>query len=171
VICDSIPGWFAHRDLYRSFVEQAEDGAVFVELGTYLGHSAACMAELIRDSGKKIRFYTVDDYLDHPVIPKHYMSQTTANLRELLPWVSIVVGPSNRRIPGVDRVDFCWIDAAHDTESVLNDIACWAPISQAIGGDDYTIDGVGHAVRSSFTLYEVQLIGRGWLVARNPYCK
>ena len=87
MIYHGIDGWLDPPmvEVFREQVKQAKDGAVFVELGTYLGKSAACIAELIRDSGKAIRFYTVDDYRDHPMIPPHTLSQTVENLANCSP--------------------------------------------------------------------------------------
>jgi hypothetical protein len=36
------------------------------------------------------------------------------------------------------QIDFCYIDAAHDYESVLNDLRLWWPIIRhTLAGDDY----------------------------------
>ena len=57
---NDIPGWFDFMAIYDEAVNKAEHGAVFVELGSYLGQSTAYMAQKIKESGKKIKFFAVD---------------------------------------------------------------------------------------------------------------
>ena len=46
----------------KEVVENCKDGDKVVELGTYFGQSACYMGELIRDSGKDIKFDTFDTF-------------------------------------------------------------------------------------------------------------
>lgn len=56
-----VPGWCDFEEIYANAVDRAPPrGAHFVEVGTLFGKSALCMATLIRDSGKHIRFDTID---------------------------------------------------------------------------------------------------------------
>jgi hypothetical protein len=56
-----VPGWFDFIDIYNQAVDEAPDqGAHFVEVGALLGKSTVAMAGLIRDSGKHIRFDSID---------------------------------------------------------------------------------------------------------------
>ncbi|MCI0463064.1 MAG: class I SAM-dependent methyltransferase [Gemmataceae bacterium] len=63
---EQIPGWFDWPALYRRAVERAESGAVFVEVGSWLGRSTVFLAELIRRSGKDIQVVAVDHCLGSP---------------------------------------------------------------------------------------------------------
>lgn len=46
-----IPGWFDFHQIYIDAVVHApQDGAIFVELGSFLGQSTAYMANLIKAS-------------------------------------------------------------------------------------------------------------------------
>ncbi len=55
-----IPGFFDFMDLYDLAVSGVRDGDTLVEVGSFLGKSAAYMAERIRESGKRLHFQCVD---------------------------------------------------------------------------------------------------------------
>ena len=61
----NIEGWFDFEDLYNRIVERSSDGAHFVEIGCWYGRSTCYMAELIMESGKKIRFDCIDVWRWH----------------------------------------------------------------------------------------------------------
>lgn len=187
MIYDSIGGWFQYEDVYRDAVKNGKDGDVFVELGTYLGKSAAFMAELIRDSGKKIKFYTVDNHKFYRGMTDYELEQNgvcgphghtyedvVANLEPLKGYVEIVVGNSWDGIPGVDRCDFCWVDASHEYESCHKDLVHWLPRSKIIGGDDFGFSGVRRAVEELApkrkVIDSIQNPGQQlWILNPNPY--
>ena len=56
-----IPGWVNDAEfIYEEVVKNAEDGDHFVEIGVLLGQSTTHMAELIKESGKDIKFDAID---------------------------------------------------------------------------------------------------------------
>lgn len=56
-----VPGWINDAEhVYEEMVNEAVDGDYFIEIGTLLGQSATRMTELIRNSGKKIKFDSID---------------------------------------------------------------------------------------------------------------
>src|SRR5437016_1902577 len=57
------PVWFSGANLYRRFVDSVTGPVVAVELGAWKGRSACCMGVEIANSGKPIRFTTVDHWL------------------------------------------------------------------------------------------------------------
>jgi Methyltransferase domain len=57
-----IPGWFDFEGIYSAHVTAAKAGAHFVEVGTLFGKSAMYMAVEIVNSGKAIRFDTIDNF-------------------------------------------------------------------------------------------------------------
>ncbi len=65
-----VPGWINDAEnVYLNMVREAEDGDHFVEIGTLLGQSATHMAQEIKNSGKKIKFDSIDLFwLIPPVI-------------------------------------------------------------------------------------------------------
>ena len=57
-----IPGFFDFQDIYDQAVEEAKDGDTLIEVGAFLGKSAAYMAEQIKLSGKDLRLFVVDSW-------------------------------------------------------------------------------------------------------------
>ena len=58
-----VPGWINDAVwIYEDMVNEAVDGDHFIEIGTYFGQSACRMGELIKQSGKNIKFDSIDSY-------------------------------------------------------------------------------------------------------------
>ena len=54
--------WFSYPNLYKSIVENNQDGAHIVEVGSWKGRSASFMAVEIINSNKNIKFDCVDTW-------------------------------------------------------------------------------------------------------------
>ena len=60
---EDVPGWINDAKwIFKEVVDNCKDGDKVVEIGTYFGQSACYMGELIRDSGKDIKFDTFDTF-------------------------------------------------------------------------------------------------------------
>jgi hypothetical protein len=60
---EDVPGWINDAQwIFKEVVDNCKDGDKVVELGTYFGQSACYMGQLIRDSGKDIKFDTFDTF-------------------------------------------------------------------------------------------------------------
>ena len=59
-----IPGHFDFHEVYDRAVSEAQDGAIFAEVGVLLGRSTAYLCEIIRKSGKKIQVDAIDSFED-----------------------------------------------------------------------------------------------------------
>lgn len=152
----NVYGWFSPYDgeVYKQMVEQAENGAHFVEVGSFAGRSSCLMAVEIINSKKQIRFDCVDTWLGsivHQVGQQsEYHSVANGTLFEefqenMLP----VAGFYNAiRLPSAEAaktyadnsLDFVFIDADHEYESVKEDIEAWLPkvkIGGTLAGHDY----------------------------------
>ncbi|MAH48569.1 hypothetical protein CMI37_22280, partial [Candidatus Pacearchaeota archaeon] len=57
---EGIHGWFNYQSLYTEIVNKYPSGSHFVEVGSWLGKSAAFMSVEIINSKKEIRFDCVD---------------------------------------------------------------------------------------------------------------
>jgi hypothetical protein len=185
---EQIPGWFDFADLYDSMLDRARDGAVFVEVGAYLGRSALYLASRIKQSGKQIRLYVVDlwdGWLYHdrdPQTPraesKNVFWHFIRNVRRA--GVEDVVCPlkmpseqaSNLFEDGT--LDFVFLDADHGYEAVRRDLQCWFPKVKrrgVLGGHDYIhpdFPGVRQAVDEFFAQEELplQVLGTSFLVTK-----
>jgi predicted O-methyltransferase YrrM len=165
-----IPGWFTYTRTYDRAVAEANDGAVFVEVGSWKGLSAYYMAAKIRDSGKRIAFYCVDHWLgspehkDDPDVVAGTLYQTfLRNVADVRSYVQPL------RMPSLDAAQrfengscaLVLIDAAHEYDAVKNDIAAWWPRvakGGTLAGDDYDWPGVRRAVDEAFGA-GVELVG------------
>lgn len=154
----NIGGWFNFQDIYLAMVALADDGARFVEIGTFLGKSASFMANEIKASGKVISFETIDTFKGSPteLEGKHkYYSEIDVyqraknNLKDLP--ARILVGESVKWSEQYEdaSLDFVFIDGSHVYEDVKRDIEAWLPKVKPggyIGGHDFDNNDVKKAV-------------------------
>lgn len=163
---EQVPGWAAFTDLYRSVVQRVNAPAIFVEVGSWAGKSAAFMGVEIVNSGKPIKLYCVDPFYDggpdlretehaklHTDIPLY--DQFLANIA---PVQQVIVPMRMLSVDAAARfndrtVSFVMIDGDHSYDAVRDDIRAWLPKLRPggiIAGDDYGWPGVMQAVREAF---------------------
>lgn len=175
----NIPGWFDFDDIYKQAVDEAQDGALIVEVGCAFGRSLAYLAECVIASGKKIHVHAVDIWpkFDPDTITADAWGSEHANLvkevggdsylaferlmdAECPRWRGVV---TIYRMPSVEAAklhrahsaDLVFIDANHTYPFVKQDIEAWLEIVKpggVIGGHDYTtgFPGVMQAVDEFF---------------------
>lgn len=149
---EQIPGWFDFSDIYDSLVARAGDGAVFVEVGAYLGRSSLYLASRIKQSGKTIRLYVVDRWDGYvygedeaeALQTPHVFDQFVRNVR--LSRVEDVIYPLKMESSEAAHLfedgtlDFVFLDADHGYEAVDRDLQAWFPKVKrrgVLGGHDY----------------------------------
>lgn len=137
-----VPGWFSWPDTYDAAVARASDGATFIELGTFCGRSACYMAEKIRESGKQIRFDTVDNFSRTfhltPAAPRQFIEQCGFS--------DIVTLKAMHQLEAVglyaDRsVDFVFMDSDHTYAGTKAALLAYLPKLKSGGvlaGDDFS---------------------------------
>ena len=166
-------GYSRYVDLYREMVINSEDGAHFVELGSFLGQSTAAMGLFIKSSGKRIRFDAVDifeltDFSDEPhfkVIEEHgghFLAAFKSNLEkaQVADAVTVVKATSLEAAATYpDRsISFIMIDASHKYGDVVDDINAWFPklkLGGIMSGDDIDWEEVKQAVDDTCKHYTV----------------
>lgn len=176
-----VDAWFTHGAIYDKAVAGAHDGALFVEVGCFLGRSTAYLAQRIKESEKRIRLVCVDTWDNATADPGDQMAQNNA-LHDCGCKPESLYGRfiTNMLACGVDRfvdtlqmksvdaaatfadgsIDFCFIDASHDYPSIRDDLAMWLPRVKPggyIGGHDYRNGhvGVDKAVEERLPVSEV----------------
>jgi hypothetical protein len=165
-IYKNIEGWFTFPNLYSEVVKHAQENSHFVEVGAWLGQSAAYMAVEICNSNKNIKFDCVDTWLgsaEHidPSHPAYHQAATTPDglynlfLENVAPVKKYITPIRKSSIEAANlysnnSLDFVFIDASHDYENVKNDILAWYPKVKPGGifsGHDYPAwSGVRDAV-------------------------
>lgn len=168
----NIDGWFDFDDLYSEMVRSARDGARFVEIGAWLGRSTAFMAVEIANSRKAIDFVVIDTWqgsadesYHQQVVAQHGGSihgRFMENMRAggVAGYIRTLVMSSQRALGEFpdDSLDFVFIDAAHDFESVRADIAMWRRKVRPGGmlaGHDIEWQGLRQAVQDALPWTEV----------------
>ncbi len=151
-----VPGFFDSDLVYKMAVKSATENSVFVEIGTWRGKSTSCMGQLIKSSGKNIKFYAIDtfDGSDEDLHQEwiQYFKDTNTSLFDeyennlkLCGVYDVVHTIKSTSIEASsmfddESIDFIFIDGAHDYKSVLDDISSWYPKIKPGGlicGDDY----------------------------------
>lgn len=154
-----IVGWFQWRSGQEEAVRHFEEGSRFVEVGNYLGRSLCSLGELVQESGKRLTVVGVDtcrgsgaegpkqqDY--HAVAVRDGHGTFAGTLHRniiscgLVDTVSLLVSDSVKAASLFADRSIAWVhlDARHDRESLIADIAAWLPKIQSGGwlsGDDY----------------------------------
>lgn len=155
---EKINGWFDFNMLYDHAVASFNN-AVFVEIGTWKGKSAIYMGEKIKESGKSIKFHTIDIFSnegnDHVIVGDMY-AEVMANIEPVKEYVSVIKGSSHdvHEQFADESIDFLFIDGNHKYDVVKKDLTLWYPkvkIGGIISGHDYTNPcGVKQAVDEFF---------------------
>lgn len=148
-----IPGWFTLVDqrIFRALLRNAPTRGDLVEMGVYLGKSAAWMGKFLREGE---RFTVIDLFNEAPTDTSNSTEMQTSyrnltreafehnyrSLRGTLP--EIVTGPSSQILyhvaPGSAR--FVHVDASHLYEHVVIDVASSEKLLQpdgVVAFDDY----------------------------------
>jgi hypothetical protein len=180
----AIDGWFNFRDIYDAAIREAGDGAVFVEVGSWYGRSAAYMAVEIANSGKRIDFYCVDTWkgsVDSPWMAEQLESKGGSALpyfrdnmhRGGVSEIIKVVEQPSLVAAGLfppSSIDFVMIDGAHDYASVRDDVRSWLPRlkpGSLMAGDDANWPGVLIGVHETIPMSELAIVNSG----SNWFCR
>ena len=153
-----IQGWFNFEDIYKDFVDNAQDGAICVEVGAWKGTSTAYMAVEIANSGKKIDFYTIDTWegsFEHKDLfegPEQLYQEFLKNMEPVKDYVKPIRKPSLEVANDFanESLDFVYIDASHEYHHVKLDLHAWYPKikpGSKIAGHDYGWPGVEYATQ------------------------
>lgn len=164
---DSIQGWFDYARIYDEALDRAgRRPARFVEIGSWLGRSAAYMGEEIKRRHAPVEFWAVDTWRGSPGHAK--MASVVADAGgDLLPTfcrnmsragVCDYVRPL--QLPSLEAVktfadgnlDFVFVDGDHSYDAVCADIRAWRPKLKPGGvmaGHDHDRADVQRAVRDT----------------------
>jgi predicted O-methyltransferase YrrM len=168
--------WFTYPRLYSMMVEKYPTNSHFVEVGAWKGMSAAYMAVEIINSKKDIKFDCIDiwEYLDSQsdIQEESFKDLYEIFMKNIDPVKHIITPIKELSWDGAKHyedksLDFVFIDAAHDYESVKKDITAWFPKIKeggTIAGHDYSwCDGVKKAVHEFFQGTDIYEIRGCWI--------
>lgn len=142
-----IQGWFAHWEPMLKMIE-ANRFTRCVEVGTWLGKSAIAVARLIALWGGTL--VCVDHWRGSASFPEELRPKIPASYTTFLKYlrrykiknVTTIreASPAAARHVSDGSVDFIYLDASHDGDSVRADLDAWWPKLRSggiIAGDDY----------------------------------
>jgi predicted O-methyltransferase YrrM len=149
-----IEGWFNFEDVYRDAVLAAREGGTLVEVGTFLGRSLAFLAVEAHNADKGLRVFCVDHWKGSSAEPlyKGIMEEHGGDLypawRQNMKQHGLLTLVTPLRMPSLDAaehfedesIDFVFLDAGHDYESISADIEAWLPKvvpGGTLAGHDY----------------------------------
>ena len=150
--------WFTYPDLYSFVPKRFGSGAKFVEVGSWKGRSISYLAVETINADKNQEIYAVDTWkgsvehlnpesdhfnLDLLIDPDWLYNLFLKNIEPVKDYLNIIRDNSLNacNIFKNNSLDFVFIDASHDYESVLKDIKAWFPKmkpNSIIAGHDYT---------------------------------
>lgn len=136
-----IPNWFDYPALYADLAARIPDGATFVEVGAWVGHSISFFAQEIKRHGKQCRIVAVDTFRGEPgdALQENTAAAGGGTFRALFDatlseagvtdMVEVIEGDSadSAKHFADGSVWGVFIDADHATESVRWDISAWLP--------------------------------------------
>jgi predicted O-methyltransferase YrrM len=182
-----LSGWCDYRPLYDKFAEILPENGRFVEIGSWMGQSITRLAQHLQDHGKKVNLFCVDTWRGEALQPAHeaivaanggsLLQRFTDNLirAKVLDMVSPIVSDSAAAAADFAdaSIDGIFVDAAHDYDSVVKDLAAWWPKLKPGGiwaGHDYPWKGVRDAVNEHAAAngYEIEVCGRCWIAKFKP---
>lgn len=174
---ENIQGNFTFQVLYSNMVSTFNN-AIFVEIGTWKGQSAVYMAEKIKESGKNINFYTIDNFKnfdgydnDEDVKNGNVFETYSRNIEPVKNYIHTIIGDSKKVHEkfSENSIDFLFLDGDHTYKGVKKDLESWiGKIKRGgiIAGHDYNEPscGVKEAVDHFFTFSAQQYDGGCWIV-------
>ena len=134
------------------------------------------MAVEIINSGKLIKFDCIDHWLgseEHKDNDKVDVDNLYEDFLKNIEPVKGIIKPvrvdsiSASKLYKPNSLDFIFIDASHDEQSVKADLTYWMPRLKEdgiIAGDDIGNEGVANAVKWFFDNEKLDILGRQWLV-------
>lgn len=148
----NVEGWFNYADMFAYAVKNAPDEAHFVEIGTWKGQSSAFLAVEIINSGKKIKLDCIDNFTGSEIEPGQMQDPDNKagkllevfhnNMKPVEGHYTAIKGDSaeSASLYEDESLDFVFIDASHDYDSILKDIKAWFPkvkVGGFFGGHDF----------------------------------
>lgn len=180
-----VEGFFNYPHVYSEVIKRASNGETLVEVGSWKGQSLAFLGQGLKAKGWSGRLVAVDTFKGETNQPAHYKevekyggsirSVFEQNMKdcEIADMVEILESDSVAATSHFKdgECSFVYIDAAHDFDSVLNDILAWLPKMRPggmIAGHDYQDAGVRRAVYECLAGIGYFVSGPCWLMNTPP---
>ena len=132
----NIKGWFDFPTLYKHIVDISPTNSHFVELGSWQGMSASFLGVEIHNSKKNIKLDCIDtwegsaEHSDDQLVVKGTLYETFLKNTQTLTHIINPIKMNSKSASELyadDSLDFVFLDASHDYESVKEDLRLWYP--------------------------------------------
>jgi hypothetical protein len=159
VPCLQGPTWFGDRHVPSLSRVVDPKMRIIVELGSFLGRSTRALADMIGPDGTVIAVDTFkgsSEHVNDPSVQRVLPVLYETFLRNCWGYRDRIIPVREDTISGLHAIDSCgvvpdliYVDAAHDTESVMHDIIDSHTLfpSARICGDDWAWESVRSAVQ------------------------
>jgi hypothetical protein len=178
----NVQGFMSDRNriMLDLVLDRFPQGGTWVELGSWMGRSAAyCVVELI-NRNKLGSFFCVDTWdggIEHQGWQELATLEQTFqhNIEPIKDHVTAIKSESWKAATQFqdESLDFCYVDAGHTYDCVTQDLEAWWPKIRPgcyFGGDDYTKGWpeVCRAVNDFFDPKKIKVSksGRCWIVTK-----
>jgi hypothetical protein len=180
----NIDGFMGYKNtaMLDIVLSKMPDNCCWVEVGAWTGKSVAYSAVELINKNKFGKFYAVDTWdggielKDYDIVKnntlKDVFTQNIAPLKQMIQTIESLSWEAAINFQD-ESVDFCYLDAGHTYDCVIQDLVAWFPkikTGSYFGGDDYSKEfpGLQQAVNEFFDSknIKVEKIGRCWLIQK-----
>lgn len=171
-----IPGWMNYEQVFDLIIEQSKDGDTIVETGTWFGASACYFGVAAFNSGKKLKFITIDidkQYQEYAEFPGALISRSEKIRENIKPLknVTYIEGDSLELSTTFkdNSLRAVFLDADHTYPFVKKEISLWFPKVMkggVLSGHDVDWPGVKQAVDEFCVENKLtyQIINTSWVI-------
>jgi len=157
--------WFNFPEFYQQIAQRLDINTI-VEVGVWKGHSISYLAGLLRNR-PGIKIYAVDLFekarwlkYQREVDVLSLLYNYNLNKTQTRHLITDIIDYSDKAALKFEdaSIDFVFLDADHEYESVKKDINAWYPKVRSggiIAGHDRHFPGVKKAVQEFFTSFEI----------------
>ena len=136
-----IDGWCGQEitHLYDKAIKEANDDSVFVEVGCYKGKSTCYMIDAIKNSGKKINFFVVDNFSTLGDVKQEFEENLGEERLKSITFINEDSVEASKHFSN-SSVDFIFIDTDHNANQLVKEISAWndkIKNNGLISGHDY----------------------------------
>jgi hypothetical protein len=180
----TVEGFMGPRNImmFDLVIKDFPQAGTWVEIGSWMGRSTAYCAVELLNCNKMGKFYCIDTWQGGDTLENHqYVLEGKLKqvfLDNIAPVADYITPIESLSWAAADQfadssVDFCYVDALHTYEAVMQDLTAWWPKIRPgswFAGDDYTKGwpGVQQAVQQFFGELGVRYdrCGRCWIVKK-----
>lgn len=154
---EEIDGWCGQEItyLYDKAIKEANDGSVFVEIGCYKGKSTCYMIDAIKNSGKKINFFVIDNFSTLGNVKQEFEENLGEERLKSITFINDDSVEASKHFSN-SSVDFIFIDTDHYANQLVKEISAWNEKFKKgclVSGHDYHVGNM----KDAFDILKIDL--------------